>query len=151
MPGKSVLVLGAQGLLGRFTARAFRAAGYQVLRAGRRPERAGDFRLVDLARPESVRAALAGVDLVVSSIEDHQMRVEREILRRGGVLLLQATVPAAARRAFAADIAADFPNGPAGTVVCNIGLSGVSSLVISVHNASNPSPVCADTGVTGPE
>ena len=50
---KTVLVLGAQGVLGRFTARALQATGHRVLRGGRREESAAYFRLVDLDRPDS--------------------------------------------------------------------------------------------------
>ena len=50
MTTKTVLILGAQGVLGNFTARALQAAGHRVLRGGRRVETTADFRLVDLER-----------------------------------------------------------------------------------------------------
>ena len=123
---KTILVLGAQGVLGRFTATALQAAGHRVLRGGRRAETASDFRLVDLDRLDTLVEALNGVDLVVSSIEDPQVRAEREILRRGGLLLSQATLPTPARRR----LDAEFANGSTGTVILNVGLSGVGALVV---------------------
>ncbi|MFI4933568.1 MAG: hypothetical protein ACHP7N_03035 [Caulobacterales bacterium] len=116
---------GAQGVLGRFTARALAAAGHNVLRGGRRAEEAADFRLVDLERPQTLAAALDGVDLVVTSIPDPLARLEREVLRRGGLLLSQASVPAPALRLLQADAA----EGAKGTVVVNSGLTGVIGLV----------------------
>ena len=126
MSQKTILVLGAQGTLGRFTAQRLRAAGHHVLRGGRRWEKASDFRLVDLDHMETFSAALQGVDLVVSSVEDPETRAEREILRRGGVLISQATIPAAAQRKLHSDSARDAK----GTVVLNSGLTGVIGLVI---------------------
>jgi NAD(P)-dependent dehydrogenase (short-subunit alcohol dehydrogenase family) len=52
---RKVLMIGAQGVLGTFMARAFRDAGWQVTRGGRRPETAADFTLVDLDRFRPVR------------------------------------------------------------------------------------------------
>lgn len=125
MSQSTILVLGAQGMFGRFTAGALQSAGYAVIRAGRRPESAADFRFVDLDRPETLTAALRDVDLVVSSIEDPQARVERHVLQHGGVLLTQATLPTATRRLLTADAA----QGAAGTAILNCGLSGVGALV----------------------
>ena len=59
---RSVLVIGAQGALGRLCADGLREAGFDVIRAGRRPEDAADFRLLDLDQPDSVADACAGVD-----------------------------------------------------------------------------------------
>lgn len=123
--GKTILLLGAQGLYGRFTALSLAQAGYQVLRGGRRPEQAADFRLVDLDRIETFVAALDGVDLVVNSVEDLELRAEREVLQRGGILLSQASLPAATRRRLASMAGA----GSKGTVVINSGLTGVVGLV----------------------
>ena len=123
---KTILMLGAQGVLGNFTANSLKAAGYNVFRGGRRPDNATDFRLVDLDRLETLTAALDGVDLVVSSIEDPEVRAEREVMRHGGILLSQATLPASARRLLEAEAA----KGVKGTVVLNSGLSGVAALVI---------------------
>ena len=48
---EKILVVGAQSVLGSFTARYLRDLGYTVLRGGRRAESADDFRLIDLVRP----------------------------------------------------------------------------------------------------
>ena len=125
MTAKKILVLGAQGVLGDFTARALRAAGYCVLRGGRRPEDAADFRLVDLDRPETLDAALGGVDLVVTSIPDPDARAESHVLRRGGLLLSEASVPAPAQRR----LEAEARNAARGATVLNSGLTGVCALV----------------------
>jgi hypothetical protein len=126
MTAKTILVLGAQGVLGTFAARRLSDAGHAVLRGGRRADDAADFRRVDLDRPETLAAALAGVDLVVSCIEDPQVRAELEILRRGGMLLSLATIPTGSQRLLAAEAA----KGAKGSVVLNSGLSGVGALVI---------------------
>jgi hypothetical protein len=117
---------------------ALRDAGYYVLRAGRRPEVATDFRLVDLDDPASLAGAMAGVDLVVTSIEDPQVRAERAVLSGGGTLLSMASLPAVARRRL--DIAAD--QGARGQVILNSGLTGVGGLVVKDLLARHPN---ADT------
>ena len=122
----TILVLGAQGVLGSFAARALRADGHAILRGGRRIEPAEDFRLVDLDQPETLTAALSGVDLVVTAIEDPQVRAERQVLRAGGVIVSLATVPAAGERLLVRESAA----GVRGSVVLNAGLSGVGALVV---------------------
>ena len=120
-----ILVLGAQGLLGHHTAAALRAAGYDVVRGGRRPELALDFRLIDFDSSDSMRAALEGVAITVSSVEDPDTRFEREVLKRGGLFLSQATIPADARRA----LATAGEQTTAGSVILNAGLSGVGGLI----------------------
>ena len=155
MARKTILVLGAQGMLGRFTAQRLEAAGHNVLRGGRRHEDAADFRLVDLDRMETFTEALKGVDLVVSSIEDPETRAEREILRRGGVLISQATLPAPAQRRLHAEGA----RGAKGTVVLNSGLTGAMGMVIKDLLAEHPetdtieigfiASVLASMGATG--
>lgn len=125
MTQKNILVIGAQGVLGKFTARALQSMGNKVLRGGRRAESAADFRLVDLDRSDTLATALEGVDLVVSSIPDNSARAERAILRNGGLLLSEASVPAEAQRSLYADAAM----GATGTVVLNSGLTAVCGLV----------------------
>lgn len=141
----TILVLGAQGLLGRFTARRLQAAGHRVLRAGRRPEAADDFRLVDLDDIATLRAALQGVDLVVSSVEDPDTRAEREILRGGGMLLSQATLPAAAQRRLRAEAG----QGARGTVLLNAGLTGVMGLAVKDLLARHAEADTVEIGFVG--
>ena len=145
MSRKTILVLGAQGLLGRFTAQRLKAAGYDVLRGGRRAESAPDFRLVDLDQMETLSAALQGVDLVVSSIEDPETRAEREILRHGGVLLSQATLPAAEQRRLHAHSAC----GAKGTVVLNSGLTGALGLIVKDLLDAHPAADTIEIGFVG--
>ena len=71
-----VLIIGAQGVLGTLLARGFREAGWHVVRGGRRPERAGDFRLVDLDQPETVSQALSEVGLAVSTVRDDKLAAD---------------------------------------------------------------------------
>ena len=81
-----VLIIGAQGVLGTLLARGFREAGSHVVRGGRRPERAADFRLVDLDQPETVSQALAEVGLAVSTVRDDKLAAERAVLSEGGIV-----------------------------------------------------------------
>jgi nucleoside-diphosphate-sugar epimerase len=64
---RSVLVVGAQGVLGAAVVRAFEDARWRVVRGVRRCGGVGGSVLVDLDRPETVAAAIAGVDLVVDA------------------------------------------------------------------------------------
>ena len=84
---RKVLVIGAQGVLGTFIAREFSAAGWQVTRAGRRPEDAADFRLIDLDDPADLSQACAEVDLVVNTAHHRELSPERTVLRQGGTLI----------------------------------------------------------------
>jgi hypothetical protein len=118
-----VLVIGAQGVLGSFIARRFREAGWAVTRGGRRPERAEDFRLVDLDHPESVTEACTGVDLVVSTVRHPALFAERAVLTGGGVLFNLDDLPAAER----AHLKDEVPQ-PRGLVVDRTGLGGVTGL-----------------------
>src|SRR5438477_4093014 len=94
---RRVLVLGAQGFLGTFTAAALAKDGWRVIRGGRRPEYAPDFALVDLDAPDTVRAACRGVDLVVSTVRHPGLVAERIVLRDGPTLLDLDDLPPAAR------------------------------------------------------
>jgi hypothetical protein len=85
--GGRVLVLGGQGVLGSAIAGAFGAAGWTSIRAGRRPDSGADFRPVDLDEPDTLEAALDGIDLIVSAVPDERLVAERLVLKRGGVLI----------------------------------------------------------------
>jgi len=91
--GRTVLVLGAQGVLGSVLAATFAEEGWEVVRAGRRPQ--AGMRMVDLDSPETLREALAGVDLVANPIPDERLIAERAVLERGPVLVNMSAVPAA--------------------------------------------------------
>lgn len=121
-----MLVLGAQGVLGGMCVDALRATGLDVVRAGRRPDGADDFRLVDLDDARSVAEGCAGFDLVVSTVRHPGHPAERLILREGGALLSVATLWAAERE----DLR-HHPCATGGLVVLDAGLApGVSSLVL---------------------
>lgn len=132
--GARVLVIGAQGVLGRLCVEALSEAGLSVIRAGRRDEGAADFRCVDVADAEAVADACADADLVISTVRHPAQLVERHVLRHGGALLNIATLWAVEReslRSHAADAH--------GLVVLDAGLSpGVTSLVLKEMLASHP-------------
>jgi hypothetical protein len=118
-----VLVIGAQGVLGTFIARALRNEGWEVTRGGRRPEAAPDFRLVDLDQPETIRGACREVDVVVSTVRDARLVAERAVLRDGGILINLDDLPAAERAALKGEVTT-----PQGLVVDRSGLAGVAVL-----------------------
>lgn len=123
---RSVLVIGAQGFLGSFIARAFVKEGWRVTRGGRRPESAADFRLVDLDRPEVLRDAIGDVDLVVSTVRHPGLAAERTVLREGPTLLNLDDLPAAERARLKSEVAT-----PKGLVVDRTGLYGLAMLALA--------------------
>jgi hypothetical protein len=125
---RTVLVIGAQGVLGTFMARAFGDSGWEVTRGGRRPETTADFRLVDLDRPETVAAACAEVDLVVSAVRDARLFPERAVLESGGILIHLDDLPANERAALAAEV-----DQPRGLVVDHTGLGGVANFLTAAE------------------
>jgi hypothetical protein len=94
-PRRTALVLGAQGVLGSVVARTFTGEGWDVVRAGRRPEAGPDFRLVDLSRPETLVEALDGVDLVANPVPDERLSAERVVAERGPALVNMSAARAA--------------------------------------------------------
>jgi NAD dependent epimerase/dehydratase family len=128
---RKALVLGGQGVVGSFIARALREAGWEVTRGGRRPEEADDFRLVDLDRGDTVEPACAEADLVVTSVHHPGLHAERAVLRDGGVLLHLDEVSTAERERLEREV----PE-PRGLVLEHTGLGGVSllSLVELLHD-----------------
>src|SRR4051794_19588405 len=94
-PRRTALVLGAQGVLGSVLARTFSSQGWEVVQASRRPQAGADFRLVDLDRPDTLREALDGVDLVANPVPDERLAAERVVLERGPALVNVSAVPAA--------------------------------------------------------
>lgn len=81
---KRVLVLGGHGFLGSTVAHTFAGAGWQVVRSSRR-RRGDDTVRVDLSRPDTVAAAIEGVDLVVNTVPDQRFVAEKLLLERGGI------------------------------------------------------------------
>lgn len=120
---KRALVIGASGVFGALTIRAFEAAGWQVRCGARRPE-AGQLKL-DLDRSESIAAALQDHELVVNTVPHPDLLAERHVLEHGGTLINVSALPAAASRSLRA-VAGD----ARGTVLMNAGLApGVTTLV----------------------
>jgi len=124
---RRALVLGAQGVLGSVAAQTFTDSGWDVIRAGRRPEAAEEFRFVDLDHPETLRDALDGVDLVVNPVPDHGLRAERLVAERGPALVNVSAVPASLGWALKREA-----SNAAGLVLVHAGLvPGVASLVVA--------------------
>ena len=129
----TILVIGAQGVLGGLTAEICRNEGWTVLRGGRRAEDAPDFRLVDLDRPETVAAACADADIVINAVEDPQCRAERHVLERGGTILNMATIQLPDRERLRASVA-----DPKGRVIFGAGYSGLTAVAAKDLLARHP-------------
>jgi NAD(P)-dependent dehydrogenase (short-subunit alcohol dehydrogenase family) len=131
---RTVLVIGAHGVLGTALVRAFEDAGWRVVHGVRRGDGAPGLTTVDLDRPETVAAAIAGVDLVVDPVPHPELTAQRAVLRDGGALIDVSMRPAAAARQLRADA-----RSARGTVVLNAGRTpGVSNLVIADLLAAHP-------------
>jgi hypothetical protein len=131
-PIHRVLVIGAQGVLGALTVAAFRAAGWTVRSAARRP-RAGEIE-IDLDRDDSVRAALQQDEVVVNTVPHPDLLAERHVLEHGGTLINVSALPAAAGRALRAVAGA-----ARGTVVMNAGLApGLTTITAADLLCRNP-------------
>jgi hypothetical protein len=121
----TALVIGARGVLGSLIADAFERAGWDVRRGSRHaPEHAGEL-LVDVERPDTLRAALDGADVAVTAVPHPELPAERHVLEHGGTLFsvvaltAQETGPLRALGAQAR-----------GTVVPNAGIiPGITNLV----------------------
>jgi NAD(P)-dependent dehydrogenase (short-subunit alcohol dehydrogenase family) len=123
---RKVLVIGAQGVLGSFLANQLSRAGWEVTRAGRRPEEARDFRQVDLADADSVRQACRDVDIVVSTAHHPALILEKTVLRQGRTLIDLIELSESERVRLDAEVA-----DPEGLVVIHTGLGGVAYLAIA--------------------
>jgi NAD(P)-dependent dehydrogenase (short-subunit alcohol dehydrogenase family) len=136
---RAALVIGGQGVLGSFIARDLTAAGWQVTRAGRRPENAPDFRLVDLDDPANVLEACAVVDLVVNAVHHPELVPERTVLRDGGTLINLTDLTEAER----AQLARAGAEGR-GLVVADTGFSGIAYLAIAELLREHPEADAAE-------
>lgn len=114
---RRVLVFGAQGVLGHFLAQTLHAAGWDVVRSGRRPEEQRSFRHIDLDALAGLEEACAGVDVVVNTVPHPGLGPERAVLRHGGTLLNVAGLTAVERRQLEAEAI-----GARGLVVVHAGL-----------------------------
>lgn len=136
---RTVLVIGAQGVLGTFLAREFTSAGWQVTRAGRRREDAPDFRLIDLDDVANLRQACAEADLVVNTAHHRDLSPERTVLRHGGTLINLTDFTPAQR----AQLAGEGAEGR-GLVVADTGFSGIAYLAIAEMLREHPEADAAE-------
>lgn len=139
----TILVIGAQGVLGGLTAEICRNEGWNVLRGGRRAEDAPDFRLVDLDRPQTIAAACADADFVINAVEDPQCRAERHVLECGGTILNMATIQLPDRERLRAAVAA-----PQGRVIFGAGYSGLTAIAAKDLLARHPEADTFDSAYT---
>ena len=142
------LVIGAQGVLGALTVRAFEAAGWAVRSGARRP-RPGQVE-IDLGRRDSVAAAVDEHELVVNTVPHPDLLAERHVLEHGGALINISDLPAAAGRSLRA-----VAGGARGTVVMNAGLApGVTTIVaadlLSGHPAAEELEIVFTLSLTVP-
>jgi NAD(P)-dependent dehydrogenase (short-subunit alcohol dehydrogenase family) len=123
---RKALVIGAQGVLGSAISSAFAEAGWEVLRAGRRPESAADFRLLDLDDALALSRACEGADLVVNTAHHRALAPERTILRQGGTLIDLIELSGPERAQLVSEEAE-----AQGLVVADTGLGGVAYLALA--------------------
>jgi hypothetical protein len=127
-----VLVIGAQGVMGRLTADAFAAAGWTV-RAGARRPRPGHVQ-IDLGSAQSIANAVSDDELVVNTVPHPELLAERHVLEHGGTLINVSALPASAGRSLRA-----VSGGARGTVLMNAGLApGVTTIVAADLLRRNP-------------
>jgi hypothetical protein len=144
MSRDSVCVIGANGALGAVLVEQLGAAGWAVHPAGRRRDRREGFRQLDLDRPGTVAAALADVDLVLSTVPHPGWAAERTVLERSGVLVNCSHAPARARAAIVAGAKVQ-----KGTVLLNAGLvPGVANLVAAELLQKHPQADCLEAAFT---
>ena len=135
------LVIGAQGVIGSFVARALRESGWEVRRGGRSRERADDFRPVDLDREDTVASTCAEADLIVSAVYHPALFAERAVLRHGGVLLhLEDLLPDDRARL------REMTPAPQGLVIDRTGLGGVTGLALAEMLRDHPEADAAEFG-----
>jgi len=142
---RSIVVIGARGVLGGLVADAFEGAGWSVRRGARAaPERADEVH-VDLDRPETLAPALAGVELAVTTVEHPGLAAERHVLEHGGTLFsVVALTPAQTR-----PLAALAPRAR-GTVIPNAGIMpGLTNLAAAELLRAHPDADGVELVLTG--
>lgn len=136
MNGRTVLVVGANGVLGSTVAAVFARAGWTVLHGTRRVRDTPNSVLIDLSRPETVGPALAAADLTVNTVADTALTAEAWALENGARVVNVATVPVSSARRLRIRAAQQRPRG---AVLLNAGLApGIINLVIADMLARNP-------------
>lgn len=124
MKKATVLIIGADGILGSIIANEFEIQQWDVRRGSRSHSRHSAV-YVDLHNEESVIRASIGCDLVVNTVPDPRFSVEKMVARRGGLVVTTSIADPWALRGLRAR------NSQArGTVIVNAGLGpGVTTLV----------------------
>ncbi len=129
-----VVVLGAQGALGRLCVPALQKAGFKVIRSGRRPEAGSDFCQVELGDAKAVAELCGDADLIVSTARHPALAAERYALANGKTLVSAAAFWPAERAQLETAAAK-----ASGTLVLDAGLApGVSSIVLKELLAEHP-------------
>lgn len=123
---RSALVLGGQGVLGTAIAAQLATDGWQVTRAGRRPEDASDFRRLDLQDRGDLEEACAAAEVVVNTVHHRSLAPERAVLRAGGTLLDLVELGQSERSQLAEEA-----QGASGAVISDTGLGGVGYLALA--------------------
>ncbi len=142
----TVLVVGAQGCLGTIVVNELSQRGWNVLRGGRRPDSADDFRLIDLDEPSTWDLALVDVDIVISTVPHPELPLERHILESGGLLLNPATIP----RSYLQKVTTS-AGSARGTVIPHAGLTpGLGNLLAAELLRSHPQASEITIGMTFP-
>jgi NAD(P)-dependent dehydrogenase (short-subunit alcohol dehydrogenase family) len=136
---RKVLVIGAQGVLGSFIAKQLSEFGWEVTRAGRRPEKTQGFRRVDLADHAAVSQACGEIDIVVSTAHHPDLILEKTILREGGTLIDLIELSESERARLDSET-----SDPEGLVVIHTGLGGVAYLAIADLLRENPAADAAE-------
>ncbi len=133
------LVIGAQGMIGSAVARQLSNSGWEVLRAGRRPESAGDFLLLDLDDAPALSRACKEADLIVNTAHHPALVPERTVLREGGILIDLIELSASER----VELLVAEPQ-PRGLLIADTGLGGVGYLTISALLEQHPQARAAE-------
>lgn len=134
---RSVLVIGAGGVLGATVAEVFAERGWLVRRGVRsNRKRVPDPVIIDLDKPgDDLAEVIGSVDLVVNAVPHEGYVPERIVLKEGGRLINIATMQAVRERL----LRNEFWSGAKGQVVLNAGLApGLPSLVVADMLRSYP-------------
>jgi hypothetical protein len=138
------VVIGAQGTLGAFVANELKVRGWDVLRTGRRPESARDFRRIDLSDRGTWGNTFSEAQLIISTVPHEKLLLEQHVIEAGGLLLSPATVPRVALEALEAS-----QHNAQGVVIPHAGLTpGLSNLLAADLLEANPDAVELAVGLT---
>lgn len=154
MSGRTVLVIGADGVLGTTVAATFARAGWVVRRGTRRHPSTPDQVHIDLTSPETFARALGDADLTINTVADTDLAAERWALFHGARVINLATVPITSARKLRITAA---QNPCRGAVLLNVGIApGVVNLVIAEMLQRHPEADTVDfvmclpaTGMSG--